>query len=1045
METSVASRPAAPAVVAVMVTRNPGPWFDECLAALAAQEYANLAVLIVDAASDSDPTSRVAAVLPDAFVRRLDGNPGYGAAANEVANIVDGAAFYCFLHDDAAPAPTAIGTMVSEALRSNAGVVGCKFVQFDDPRRLLTVGESADKTGERVSPVEPGEIDQEQHDSVRDVFIASGGCVLVRSDLFHEVGGFDPGIDFLNDDLNFSWRAHLAGARVVVAPDAVVRHIEAFDERQLDTVTRRRRGGPASRRERLMRHRIWTMLTCYSRWHRIRVVPQAMVIAVLEIVVSVLVGRRGQAREVIGAWRWNLGRRSEIREARRHVEEFRTIGDGEIRRLQARGSARAANYFRSQQRGGTRSDQAQEAIRRGIDGFRDGSLRWPITAWIVTLLIVGLGSRHLLTGPIPAVGGFMAFDRGPFELLGDYVSGWRDVGLGTESPAPTGLGLLGVLGTFFLGAMGTLRRVLLLGSVLLGLIGAYRLTGPTGSPRTQAAALVVYGSIPLAYDSIAHARWDALTIYGAMPWILYHLATIAGWEPFGGLRSSPQRRRFQILRLGLLVALVSAITPAVLVLVVVVTVGLVVGSLLTSGVEQAPRLLVAVVGAFGVSALLHLPWLFDFVLPGSTWEMIIGNRSTSDLSFAEVLRFDAGPVGASVLAFGLLIAAALPLLIGSEWRFEWAVRGWVVALTSFLLTWADAQGWLPLPTPAPAIMLAPAAAGLAVAVALGVAAFEIDLPGYDFGWRQAAAGVAGIAFLLGAFPTLLDAGNGRWYLPAHGLGSTFAFVEGDDADFRMLWIGDPVVMPVPGYRLGDDLVYATTDNGLPALNDAWPGSAEGPTRLIADALGVARDGDTSRLGRLLAPMAIRYVVLPNAAAPRPGAGVTRPAPAELIETFDGQLDLAPVLVNPSFTVYRNEAAVSSRSSLGDERLGTSIFDLSPSALAAAVPVLTEVDGDTSFRGSVPAGTVLHAAAHSGRWSLDVDGAEVTSTKLYGWADGYEVSADGEGTLRYDTSPLRYLMVLVQALFWMVALGAYILDRPVRGEGSVGPAVAEDES
>src|SRR3546814_2721289 len=84
VETPAPSRPAAPAVVAVVVTRDPGPWLERAVDALAAQDYSNLAVLFIDAASDTDPTPRVARALPDAYVRRLDENPGFGAAANHV-------------------------------------------------------------------------------------------------------------------------------------------------------------------------------------------------------------------------------------------------------------------------------------------------------------------------------------------------------------------------------------------------------------------------------------------------------------------------------------------------------------------------------------------------------------------------------------------------------------------------------------------------------------------------------------------------------------------------------------------------------------------------------------------------------------------------------------------------------------------------------------------------------------------------------------------------------------------------------------------------
>ncbi|MGI8793865.1 MAG: glycosyltransferase family A protein, partial [Acidimicrobiales bacterium] len=62
----------APPVVAVVVTHDPGPWFEEVLSALGAQDYPDLSVLVIDADSAEDPTARVAATLPSAFVRRID-------------------------------------------------------------------------------------------------------------------------------------------------------------------------------------------------------------------------------------------------------------------------------------------------------------------------------------------------------------------------------------------------------------------------------------------------------------------------------------------------------------------------------------------------------------------------------------------------------------------------------------------------------------------------------------------------------------------------------------------------------------------------------------------------------------------------------------------------------------------------------------------------------------------------------------------------------------------------------------------------------------
>ena len=62
----------APPVVAVVVVHDPGPWFDETITALAAQDYPNLRMLflVADGVTPLDEVQeRIAAVIPNAFVR----------------------------------------------------------------------------------------------------------------------------------------------------------------------------------------------------------------------------------------------------------------------------------------------------------------------------------------------------------------------------------------------------------------------------------------------------------------------------------------------------------------------------------------------------------------------------------------------------------------------------------------------------------------------------------------------------------------------------------------------------------------------------------------------------------------------------------------------------------------------------------------------------------------------------------------------------------------------------------------------------------------
>ncbi|MEI2698396.1 MAG: glycosyltransferase family 2 protein [Microthrixaceae bacterium] len=222
----------APPVVAVVVTADPGDWFDETIESLAGQDYENLSVLVIDNGGTEDPTARIADILPTAFVKRVDADRGFSAATNEALVAVEGAAFYLVLHDDVRLDPDVVTSLVAEAFRSNGGIVGPKLVDWDDPTRLRSVGYSVDPYGFSSSISEPHELDQSQHDTAREVFAVSDACMLVRADLFATIEGFNESIPYFGEDIDLCWRAHTAAATVRLCPSAVVAHRERFEQRR---------------------------------------------------------------------------------------------------------------------------------------------------------------------------------------------------------------------------------------------------------------------------------------------------------------------------------------------------------------------------------------------------------------------------------------------------------------------------------------------------------------------------------------------------------------------------------------------------------------------------------------------------------------------------------------------------------------------------------------------------------------------------------------------------------------------------------------------
>jgi GT2 family glycosyltransferase len=1084
-----------PAVVAVVVTHDAGPWLEETLGALGEADYPNLSVLVIDAASDVDPTPRIAATLPSAYVRRLEENVGFAAAANEVIGVVEGASHYLFLHDDAAPDPDAVRLMVEEAFRSNAGVVAPKLVEWDDPVRILGVGASADKAGV-VRPYGRHELDQEQHDAVRDVFVAPGGCTLVRADLFATIGGFDAGLPMFGEDLDLCWRAQVVGARVVVAPGARVRHREATVAGERPLVLGDASGQLDEQVARLkFRHRLRTVLKAYGPVHLLRVLPQLIALMVVEAVAALFGGRRRLAGAVVDAWRWNLARRRDLRAARKEAQSHRALKDSEVRRLQTRGSVRLSAALQ----GGLAAEERTlgvGAAGRQLAGSVPGvGLRQTLLVWLGLAVVLGFGSRSLLAGRFPAVGQFVPFPDSPFTLLHQFVSGWRTSGLGGEASAPPAFVFLGAAGVLFFGGMGVLQRVVILGMLPAGLLGMHRLSAPLGSWRVRVTAVVLYAAVPLPYDALAEGRWSGLIAYAAAPWVLGRLLRATGLEPFGTaavdeavVPRRPSRRAtrpvpadavedllgaeagtldpidteelrvavaavtghhhereeevpsgplpipasvrhpgsllFQAAALAGVLAVVGAFVPAVALATLLAAVGLLVGSVLVGGASAAVRALaVAFVAAVG-AALLLVPWTFELLLPGATWSGFAGfGRAASDApGLGQLVSFGIGPCGRSPLTWGFLVAAALPLVVGRRWRFGWAARLWFVAVACWGVSWALGRGWLLVDPPAVDVLLAPAAAALALAAALGLSAFEIDLPAYQFGWRQVASLVAAGAAAVATLPIVAGTFDGQWKLPERDVPQLLSWMPEKAADgaFRVLWAGDPAALPLDGWRLDDGVAYASSRNGPADVTALWPASDQGTSGLLRDALDVARRGETSRLGHLLAPLGVRYVAVPLRTGPARNGGAALPVPDDVLAALRAQIDLRLIEGDDAVVVYENaawapivavlpDAAVEASTRSGAEAARTTELSGAPAALRP--------DGATRYHGAWPGPELLFSEAYSPRWHFSAPGA--VHRKAFGWSNAWTAAAAPDTTLSYRTSPLRYAALALELGLWFV--------------------------
>jgi GT2 family glycosyltransferase len=982
---------AVPPVVAVIVTHDPGPWFDEGLRALADCDYPSLAVLVIDSGSAEDLTPRVAAALPTAFVRRIDDNVGFAAAANEAIGSVAGAQFLLFCHDDVVVEEATLRLLVEEAYRSNAAIVGPKLVEYENPEALLEVGRSIDRYAVPHLGVEPGELDQEQHDAVRDVFYVSDALMLVRADLFTEIDGFDAATFPGGEDLDFCWRARIAGARVMVAPDARVRHRVASRER-----------ADAPNPELFVRSRVRALLKSYSFWSLLWIVPVAVVLGLAEAVAMLFTGRRKRATALVRAWAQNLGHPGALRAARRSSQAHRHVPDSELRPLQVRGSARLRAYFvgsfNAEQRLQDLSERGRAAAGRTRTGLRSARA----IAWLAFAFLFLVGSRSLLVSGPAAIGQLPTW-ASLGGLWTAFTSGWRYAVLGARTPAPGALALISGGSTVLLGSTGLARTLLVVGAIPLGLVGCWRLAlHVAGAGWPASVAALAYGLNPIARDAIAGGRLGPLVFFALCPFVISALLRCAGY-----VRNPPRRWR-GFVGAGALVALSAAFWPPAILLPVLVLVALSIAAPLTDdGSKRLVPLLTAAGASIGVGLALLFPWPLAFLQSGHR-AAAFGFAFPNAVSLSSILRFDVGPNATGAVSWVFLGAGVVVLLLGAGERLRYGARMWAIALVSFAVAWIPAR-FAPNAT-APSIegVLVPAAVALSVAIGLGAAAFLDEVRTRHFGWRQVVSVIAGAGLVASAIAFAVDATDGRWSMPDDGWNASLTWMRVDPSTghFRVLWLGNPSVLPVDPF-VEHGVGFGITNDGAGDTRTSLPPPSGAAGNQLAHSVDLLRTQATNRVGRLLGPMAVRYVVLPMREGPN---GDRLPVPSNVVRGLEGQLDFAPIDVDPNLLVYENLAWVPAKATV---------------AAGAATRRAPDLLRPVTVRHGKATGAVLWSQAYDGAWSASANGHTLAHSEVFGWSNAFALDHASPVSISYTQQWRRYVWLLIEL---GIIVGAFFLWR-----------------
>ena len=188
-------------------------------------------IVIADNASTDGSLEMLKEKFPD--IRRivLDRNYGFTGGYNKALAQIH-AQYYLLLNSDVEVTDGWLEPL-EEWLDAHhlCGVCAPKLLSFNDREMFEYAGAAGGLIDRFGYPFCRGRVmgmtekDYGQYDEPANVLWASGACMLVRSELFHRVGGFDERFFAHQEEIDLCWRIQMEGYFVTIIPESRVYHI----------------------------------------------------------------------------------------------------------------------------------------------------------------------------------------------------------------------------------------------------------------------------------------------------------------------------------------------------------------------------------------------------------------------------------------------------------------------------------------------------------------------------------------------------------------------------------------------------------------------------------------------------------------------------------------------------------------------------------------------------------------------------------------------------------------------------------------------------
>lgn len=306
-------------ITAAILTYNGRHLLEATLPSFIAQTEADVRILVVDNGSSDDTLQWLGEQWPDVGVVALPKNVGVTAALNSALAAAD-AELVGLFNNDIELAPDCLAELL-RALREHpeAAAAGPKLLGYDDRGTIDGAGDVYAWVG-AGSRRGHGERDRGQFETPCAIFGICGAAVVFRREALAAVGPFDDAFFAFYEDVDWSFRAQLAGFQIRYVPTAIAYHMASA------TLGR---GMTDFTRYHTTRNAIWVVA---KDWPVAAILRHAHQLVHLQLanLASALRARRMTVQ--LRAWRDALRGLPAMLRKRRVVQRSRTVG---VRELEA--------------------------------------------------------------------------------------------------------------------------------------------------------------------------------------------------------------------------------------------------------------------------------------------------------------------------------------------------------------------------------------------------------------------------------------------------------------------------------------------------------------------------------------------------------------------------------------------------------------------------------------------------------------------------------------------------------------------------------------